>query len=157
MDIKERIRLSIDLVLHNFEAYRSSMVDIQGDRISFFFVSEEGIKRYDVTGWDDENIHCKFGIERTFTILERMLSSYNNHTFVKDGLLYNYTNNKLMAFDIRDAKRIRKLGHFVRTDFRIEDIAVLENGNILMCSRYYYEIGNKDIDRSYLYLLKDPR
>jgi fumarate reductase subunit D len=158
--IKERIRLSIDLYYEIFgnhsDTFRSSIVDIDGDRISFFHFTDESIKRFDVTGWDDENIYCKLSVKRPFTILERIPSSWNNRAFVKNGKLYAYSNNKLMVFDIRSGERIRKLGHFVRIDFRIKDIAVLENGNILMCS-HYYKLGVKYVAKHYLYLLKDPR
>ena len=110
-----------------------------------------------MTGYDNEKIYCQFSSERSFTILERMPRSWRDKVFVKNGKLYSYNDHKLMVFDIRSGKRMRKLGHFVRTDFRIEDIAVLENGNILMCLRHKHKLLGSDVDKSYLYLLKDPQ
>ena len=161
MDIKERIRLSIDLpfgIFPNFnDTFRSSIVDIDGDRISFFYFTKKGLKRYEVTGWNDEKIHCKLSAERSFTMLEQISSYWGHRSFVKNGNLYTFNEHKLMVFDIHNSEQIRKLGHFVRSEFKIQDITVLENGNILMCLLYRSNFADKNVNKSYLYLLKDPR
>lgn len=161
IDIKERIRLSIELhyeiYIDRNRNYGSSVVYIDGDRISFFHVSDKGVKRYDVTGWDDEKIFYKLSVERSFSMLERFPISWFKKSFVNNGKLYAYSDRQLIVFDVRFSDRIRKLGHFVRADCNIVDVVVLENGNILMCSWYDYEFGFKGEDISYLYLLKDPR
>ena len=63
-----------------------------------------------------------------------------------------------MVFDVRSNRRIRKLGHFVRMNYNINDMEVLEDGNILLCMRWKPEF-NRNQPRKYkhyLYLLKDP-
>jgi hypothetical protein len=164
--MEERIRLSIDL---NYEfnnldnkIYESSIIDVQDDKYTFFFVDYEDVARFDVTGWDEEKIYCTFIGARPFTILEAFTASghfiYDN--IVKNGKLYSYDENTLMVFDVRSKSKLRKLGHFVRMEYKIEDVAVLEDGNILLCVRSNLEDFN--IDRLkrrggyYLYLLKDP-
>jgi hypothetical protein len=84
---------------------------------------------------------------------------YHYHPFVKNGKLYSNLNNTLMVFDVRSNRRIRKLGHFVRMDYNIEDMEVLEDGNILLCVRWDPEdfgINRLNEEKYYLYLLKNP-
>jgi len=118
------------------------------------------IARFDVTGWDDENIYCKFGTARPFTILERLTQDYSFHrAFVKGGKLYCPGEHTLMVFDIRSNQKIRKLGHFVRMDYRIEDIAVLENGNTLLHMYWSQNLSKSHNNQSkrYLCLLENPQ
>jgi len=163
--LEERIRLSIDLNYRYYD-YRneindSSIVDIHEGKFAFCFLAHEEVSRYDVTRWDDEKIYCRFSALRPYTILEVMTASphYNYHTFTKNGKLYSNLNNTLMVFDIRSNRRIRKLGHFVRMDYNIEDMEVLEDGNILLCVRWVPEdfgINRLNVEKYYLYLLKNP-
>jgi hypothetical protein len=173
ISIEERIKLSIDLshsfYEHDNKIYESSIVDVHDDKFAFFFVDYEDVARFDVTGWDKEKIYCTFSGARPFTILEVFTASghfiYDN--IVKNGKLYSYDENTLMVFDVRSKSRIRKLGHFVRMDYRIEDIKILEDGNILACMQWRYDPDDFGLDRLnkglnkedrhyYLYLLKDP-
>ena len=162
--LQERIKLSIDLNYRYYD-YRnkineSSIVDVHDGKFAFFIVDYD-VARFDVTHWDDEKIYCKFSSARPFTILEIMTASshYNKGNFVKNGKLYSNLNNALMVFDIRSNRRIRKLGHFVRMDYDIEDMEVLEDGNILLCVRWDPEdfgINRLNAGQYYLYLLKNP-
>jgi len=92
VDIKEKIQLSVDLyteiLINEYGEYRTSVVDIDGDRISFFHVSGKGIKRYDVIDWDDENVYCELSVERSFTILEQLIDRWCNRVFTKNGCDY---------------------------------------------------------------------
>ncbi len=65
----------------------------------------------------------------------------------------------LMVFDIRSGTRIRKLGHFVRMDYRINDMAVADNGNILLYMSLFGAMKNEEgdyIQKLYMCLLKAP-
>ena len=162
--LQERIRLSIDLNYRFYyggsDIYESSIVDVHNGKIAFFFVDYDDVVRFDVTRWDDEKIYCTFSGARPFTILEVMTASphYRYRSFVKNGKLYSNLNNTLLVFDIRSNRRIRKLGHFVRMNYDIEDIAILEDGNILLCVRVDQDQGlsTPDKQKNYLYLLKNP-
>jgi hypothetical protein len=164
ISVEERIRLSIDLNYGFYNRdnriYESSIVDVHDDKFAFFFVDLDDVVRFDVTRWDNEKVYCKFSGARPFTILEVMTEShhYHYHTFVKNGKLYSNLNNTLMVFDIRSNRRIRKLGHFVRMNYEIEDMAVLEDGNILLCVRLDQDQGlsTPNKQKNYLYLLKNP-
>jgi hypothetical protein len=166
--LQERIKLSIDLN-YRFDDYRneiydSSIVDIHDGKIAFFFVDYldyDDIARYDVTRWDDEKIYCKYGNSRPFTILESVTGAprFYDDNFVKNGKFYCRNDHTLMVFDVRSNRRIRKLGHFVRMDYDIEDMAALEDGNILLCVRRDPEdfgINRLNAGQYYLYLLKNP-
>ena len=166
--LQERIKLSIDLNYQFYdyrnEIYDSTIVDIHDGKFAFFIVDPpdyDGIARFDVTGWDDQKIYCKFSSTRPFTILEVITASshYNKGTFVKNGKLYSNLNNTLMVFDIRSSRRIRKLGHFVRMDYDIEDMEVLGDGNILLCVQRNLEDfakSHSNENKYYLYLLQNP-
>ena len=157
---EERIRLSIDRYYHYNDIYETSMVDIHNKQISFFRIYYDDIARFDVTGWDDENIYCKFGTARPFTILEQMIKDFYFHrAFVKGGKLYCPGEHTLMVFDIRSNQKIRKLGHFVRMDYRIEDIAVLDDGNILLYMYWSQNLSKSHNNQSkrYLCLLENPQ
>jgi hypothetical protein len=161
---EERIRLSIDLNFHFYGGdspiYESSIVDIHDGKIAFAFIERDEVVRYDVARWDDEKIYCKFSASRPYTILENITDrpGFYDPKFVKNGKLYCQGDNALMVFDIRSRGRIRKLGHFVRSDYGIADAAVLEDGNILLCIYRYQDTGenNSTSRRWYLSLLKDP-
>ncbi len=164
ISIEERIKLSIDLNYQYYyyynEIHESSIVDVHDGKIAFFFVNYDGIARFDVTGWDQEKIYCRSGVSRPFTILENVTgtpASYDRK-FVKNGKFYCYDYNTLLVFDIRSNRRIRKLGHFVRMDYNIQDIGVFENGNILLCTRWgpEYVRDLSEEQKNYLYLLKNP-
>ena len=163
-ELEERIRLSIDLNYHfsygGNKIYDSSIVDIHDGKFAFFFVDDADVARFDVIRWDDEKIYCKFSSARPFTILESVTGAprFSDDKFVKNGKLYCYDDHTLMVFDIRSNRRIRKLGHFVRMYYDIYDIAVLEDGNILLCVRLDQDQGlsTPDKQKYYLYLLKNP-
>jgi len=163
IELGERIRLSIDLN-YNFHygdnnIYESSIVDVQDRKFSFFCANYDGVVRFDVIRWDDEKIYCKYSSSRPFTILESMTGAidFNNDNFVKNGKFYCRNDHTLMVFDIRSNRRIRKLGHFVRMDYDIEDIAVLEDGDILLSVGWNTEFLKRSYARKYyLYLLKNP-
>ena len=181
VELNERVKLTVDVNYgyhHFYSSWRSdnlfcenTHVDIDGDKISFCLLDEGGIQRYDVVKWDEEYIYCKFRDERPFTFLEQMFSlvtTDNDPWFLQDGKLYVYENQKLMVFDIR-SNSIRKLGHFerLREDYRIRDIEVLDNGDILLCAETEKRIITKSPDpnrkyddyfirKGYLSLLKNP-
>ncbi len=163
IELQERIKLSIDLNYRfhfgDNDIYESSIVDVQDGKFAFFFVDYDDITRFDVTRWDDEKVYCRFSGARPFTMLEVMTASrrYNYSTFVRNGKLYSLQNDTFMIFDIRSNRRIRKLGHFVRMDYEIDDMAVLEDDNILLCVRWNPEfLTRSDEQKNYLYLLKNP-
>jgi len=162
ISMEERIRLSIDLTYrfhYGTQIYESSIVDIHDGKIAFFSASQRDVARFDVTSWDNEKVYCRFSAARPFTILEGIAGTpgRNDRIFVKDQKLYCYEDEQLMVFDVRSDRRIRKLGHFVRMDCNIEDIAVLEDGKILLCARWNKPWGkNRLRDRRYLYLLENP-
>ena len=161
--LEERIRFSIDLSYrfyygsNNF--YESSIVDVHDAKFAFFFVDYDDIVRFDVIRWDDENIYCQLSGTRPFTILESMTGAtrFYNDKFVKNGKLYCRNDHTLMVFDIRSNRRIRKLGHFVRMEYKIRDMAILEDGNILLCVEWNPEVFTRPEEQEYyLYLLKNP-
>jgi len=162
--LQERIRFSIDLNyrFYNYrnDIYKSSIVDTYDDKIAFVFIDWDDVVRFDVTRWDEEKIYCRFSTSRPFTILEGVTGTPDRFgpRFVKNGNLYCYANSTLLVFDIRSNRRIRKLGHFVRMDYDIEDIAVLEDGNILLGMRWDPELVRNRFNerKNYLYLLKNP-
>ena len=167
IDIEERIKLSIDLNYRFYyddsSIYESSIVDVQDGKFAFFFVDTfnyDDVARFDVIRWDDEKIYCKFSNSRPFTILESMTGAdrFNRENFVKNGKFYCRNDHTLMVFDIRSNRKIRKLGHFVRMSYEIDDIAVLEDGNIVLCTRQDYDLADRHSKepKTYLYLLKNP-
>jgi hypothetical protein len=165
IDIEERIKLSIDLNYRFHHGgntlYESSIVDIHDGKFAFFFVDFDEVVRFDVIRWDDEKIYCKFSNSRPFTILESVTAAprFYNDNFVKNGKLYCYDEHTLMVFDVRSNRRIRKLGHFVRMDYDIEDMAVLEDDNILLSVQWDPEdfgTNRLNVNKYYLYLLKNP-
>ncbi len=165
ISIEEQIKLSIDLnyafPLGRNDIHKSSIVDIHDGKIAFFRVSQEDIARFDVVRWDQEKIYCKFSSARPFTILESIGGLDFLATFVKGGNLYCYGQGTLLVFDVRSNRGIRKLGHFVRMDYRIEDIAVLNDGNILLCIEWERNFDSdpykpRKPSKSYLCLLKNP-
>ena len=164
IELEERIKLSIDLNYRFYygsnNIYEASIVDIHDDKIAFAIVEHDDIARYNVTRWDDEKVYCRFSTSRPFTILEGLTGPAGrfNPRFVKYGKLYCYDVCTLLVFDVRSKRRIRKLGHFVRTYYNIDDIAVLEDGNILLCVRWDQEFirDRSKEDKYYLYLLKNP-
>jgi hypothetical protein len=88
-----------------------------------------------------------------------MPGGYHFYKYVKNGSLYIYGGNKLLVFDVRSDGGIRKLGHFVRGRYAIEDVEVLDNGNMLLSVWRFPEIGKPraPVEESFVYLLKDPR
>ncbi|MHC4741820.1 MAG: MFS transporter [Planctomycetota bacterium] len=134
---EEVVKLSIDLNCrfptgHNL-IYKSSVVDIHDGRIGFVNAYDQDIGRFDVIRWDEDKVYCRLTAARSFTPLEVMTEfDYFGPHFVKNGKLYKYGDASLMVFDIRSNRRIRKLGHFVRMKYPIEDVAVLDDGNILL-------------------------
>lgn len=163
LDVMERIEFSIDIVNRVNPNYNMthSRVDIVGDKISFCRFSKAGIVRYDVDRWDDKSIYGAVRDGRPFTLLEQMFSGVYewNNSFVQDGKLYIYGDQKLMVFDIR-SERIRKLGHWerIRDDFTIRDVEILDDGNILLTAseRQRYDNGKQWEWKRHLYLLKNP-
>ncbi len=158
ISIEEKIKLSIDWYYCNY-IHEASIVDVHDGKFAFFFVDYDDIARFDVTRWDKENIYCRFSTVRSLTILEGMTGALERRkAFVKNGRLYCSGDKTLLVFDIRSNRRIRKLGHFVRMNYDIEDIAVLENGNILLCVLWGSDfVRSRSNERKYyLYLLKNP-
>lgn len=179
INIKEQIKLTIDLNYRYYHIYnnwqnrenfsRYSLTDTSEDKISYCLLNETEISRFDVIKWDDQYIYCKFRDQRPFTFLEQMFGQVNEYDsyFVQDGKLYAYEDHKLMVFDIR-SDRIRKLGHFERLseNYRILDIEVLDNGDMLLNSMNKIKYGEKKVEGGYLYdylekknyltLLKNP-
>jgi hypothetical protein len=143
--------------------YDSSIVASNDDRIAFFCASQRDIARFDVVGWDDDKIHCSFGTARPYTILESMARSFgpDNQAFVRGQKLYVKEGQQLMVFDVCSYNRIRKLGHFYRMDCYIEDVAVLEDGRLILCAlwnKWERRFGKMRRDRTrYLYLLENPQ
>jgi len=166
IDTEDRIRLSIDLAYRYYHGddhfYDSSTVDVQDGKIAFFGRSDRGITRFDVTRWDDEKVYCKFSTARPFTILETMLRPFggrDDRVFVQDRKLYLAVGSQLMVFDVRSDSRIRKVGHFARMDCRIEDVAVLEDGRLLLCTWSHAGPGGRNAseEQRHLYLLENPK
>jgi hypothetical protein len=166
ISMEERIKLSIDLRYRfrddDNDIWDSSIVDVKDSKISFFSVSQRDVARFDVTRWDDEKIYCRFSTARPFTILERISQSFGPHDrkFVKSQKLYVQENQQLMVFDVRSDRKIRKLGHFYRMDCHIEDVAVLEDGKLLLCAwwnKWNKRFGRRRREKTrYLYLLENP-
>ena len=166
---EERIRLSIDLAYRfgyrDDHIYDTSIVDIRDGKIAFFGVSERDIARFDVTRWDDEKIYCKFSVARPFTALETVVSQYAGHDdrmFVQDQKLYLAAGQQLMVFDVSSHRRIRKVGHFTRMDCNVQDVAVLEDGRVLLCAVFQAleaSLGGKNTSgkQMHLYLLENPK
>jgi hypothetical protein len=162
LDLQDRIRLS--LVMAGRYQYRGGevVVDEQSDPVSYVLISaHEGIDRYVFQKVENESVIFKRLDGRRFTILETLFGSvfayWGNPQFIQDGKLYLSSGNTLMVFDVA-GPRIRKLGHFQRVSYKyaIEDVKVVENGNILLLSRY--DVGQgEDLKRTcILQLLKNP-
>ena len=134
--IRDRIRLSIDAMRYGrYYWSTSSLIHTDNDNTLFAMVSRNDIARYDVIKWDQESIYCQFRDARPFTFLEQRASIHAfSRGFVQGGNLYVHEDQSLMVFDIGTKRAIRKLGHFERISnaFSIEDIEVLDNGNILI-------------------------
>lgn len=170
--MEQRIKLSIDWNHWRYEfsgigrMFNNTITDRNDDTIYFYVLSEVSYKQYELSRYevirrDDQNIYCRFVNSRPFTFLERLFGNMYDHlgSFVHDGKLYFYTYQKLMVFDIR-SQRIRKLGHFERVShyFDIKDVAVLEDGNILMSAVTggHEHIDGQVVWRGSLYLLENP-
>lgn len=163
IDLEAKIKLSIDLYYSPFypfnKMYKYSIVDVWNKAIYFYLYSYGHILRYEVTRWDADNIYCQLKTTRPLTIVEGNFNELNFHdSFVKGGKLYCPGNDTLMVFDIRIDNRIRKLGHFVRINYEISDIAVAENGDILLCTSLWKELNGVDdyLHKKYLCLLEAP-
>ena len=162
--IRERVRLSLDLAARRKNSWNlrhvpnSSLVSDNDGKMRFARVTWDGLARYDVLGWDENAIRCQFRDARAF--LFEQFSSHDGH-FLLDGKLYLFSRNTLLVFDMLADRGIRKLGHLQRfsDSFCIEDIAVEENGNILLLSRQLQKYGAESrayLSKSTLYLLKGP-
>lgn len=162
ISMEDKIKLSIDYIYNYPKMYESSIVDIQDNKILYCHIlTDEIITCSEVINYDDEYIYCRNIASRRITILEEMLESryLPYETFVKDGKFYLKGTHSLMVFDIRSNNRIRKLGHFVRMDYRINDMAVAENGNILIYMSLPGAMKNEEGDylqKLYMCLLKAP-
>lgn len=164
--IAETIKLSVDLRYRLYDLdndiYRFSMVDAYNDKIAFFSVSDDEIMRFDVIRRDEKTAYCKFSNSRPFTILEAVTgygytTGFRERTFVENGRLYIPGQNTLLVFDIRGGHGVRNLGHFVRMDWNISDVAALEDGRVLLYAWWSgLERGDSEKDKRYLYLLENP-
>jgi hypothetical protein len=141
---------------------RHSLVDVTGNKVAFCLFSGEDVARYDVVKWDNDYVYCMFRDARPFFLLEQMFRQIDERdtSFVQNGRLYAYEEQKLVVFDIR-SDRLRKLGNWERLsqDFHIRDIAVLDNGNILLRAdngKYLSKNKKQWEAKKYLYLLKNP-
>ncbi|MBN1972886.1 MAG: hypothetical protein JW787_04560 [Sedimentisphaerales bacterium] len=158
---QEKIVLSIDRFYNARNMYESSIVDIFNGEISFYGYnfSTDCFQRYEVMYREPYVIKCRLKESRQSTFLEGLTKQRMNKTFVKNGKLYCVADNTLMVFDIHPDKGIRKLGHFVRLDYRIEDMAVLEDGNMVLHLRWdhlFSPANSVEKEKNYLYLLKGP-
>ena len=161
ISVEEKIKLSIDYFYYSPNMYESSIVDIYEGKITFFpILNNNKIMRTEVVKYDDEYIYCKYTASRSATILEEKLDfGYTSYdSLVKNGKFYLKGRCTLMVFDIRSGTRIRKLGHFVRMNQSIHDMAVAENGNILLYMSLWNDLKNKDdiLLKQYLCLLESP-
>lgn len=166
IDLKERIRFSIDLNFNLLFKNETSFtdrtsVDMYDNQIYFYFDSMEGISRYKVNNWNKDYIYCEYQNSRPITAIEAILGerSWQLGSFVQDGKYYLYQGRRLMVFDVR-SDRIRKLGHFERIskDFRIEDLEVLDDGRIVMSAitgQRKFGDGRSET-MGVLYLLENP-
>ena len=160
VDIRERVKLSIDLAVRYFprRIHSASLVSDYDQKMRFALVTGDRLARYDVLDWNQEKVHCQFRDARAFFFGG---SSWDGDYFVQDGKFYLHNWNTLMVFDIRADHGIRKLGHFQRYSdtFSIGDIGVEENGNIVLFSTPVSEFyDDRDLlrARSTIYLLKAP-
>lgn len=165
VDARERVRLSLDLLARPryrrwdpSSIHKATLVLDSEGQMSFIKLVRKGVARYDVLGWDQREIFCQLRDRRNFFYEE--FSSHEPH-FVMDGKLYIYNRNTLIVLDVLADRGIRKLGHLQRfsKDFRIYDIAVEEDGNILLLSGQLQQYGDKSgqyTAKSTLYLLKTP-
>lgn len=157
----ERIKSSIDYHIANIlgdsqRSFNYSCVDIHNDKIAFIVHGEDNFTRCEVTRWDDKSIYFKITAVRDFTILENTFgSNWWYHTFVKDGRFYAWSKHDLLVFDIRSSGGIRKLGHFIRAQTEIEDVLVLDDGNILLALEHEKIKNMGDMEHT-LALLKKP-
>ncbi len=169
LDIQDRIQLSIDLVFwpggefryHGLDFDSFTWVDAHEDAFRFVSLDRQGIHCFDVLEWNQEEIVCERHSYRPFTWLEEF-RRHEPH-FVKHGRLYTYSWDKLMVFDLRSDRGVRKLGHFQRLqmEFRISDVLPEENGNILLFRERWHSIeSDTEQHNEYfkdIYLLKGPR
>lgn len=160
VDIRQRVKLSVDLAagIYGGRLHQETLVSDSNDKMRFASAIENGMARYDVLGWDREEIQCRFRDARRFLFGG---DSWGNDSFVHAGRYYVHNWNTLMVFDIRADHGIRKLGHFQRFSdtFEIGDIGVEENGNIVLFSnplRKYDEETLEPVHTSTIYLLKAP-
>lgn len=165
LDTQDRIRLSLGLV-GRYQYHRGDIVvNNQSDPVSYVLVSYEGIARYEFEKAVNETVIFKRRDERPFTVLETLFGGRYGHGagymmaphFIHDGKLYSCSYNRLMVFDVA-GPRIRKLGHFERVSntYGIEDVKVVENGNILLLSEYDEGQGEGLKRTVFLQLLKNP-
>lgn len=160
LDVQDRIRSSLGLASRRWYRGGDIVVNEQSDPVSYVLISHEGIDRYTFDKVENENAIFNRLDERPFTLLENLFGSvyYDMRScFIQDGKLYLCSGSKLMVFDV-EGPRIRKLGHFARISYRygIDDIKVVEDGNILLLSRYDEGQG-EDLKRTvFLQLLKNP-
>ncbi len=161
LDPQDRIRLSIGLASRYQHRGGKVVINEESDPVSYVLVSHSGIARYEVTGFDDKIITLNRRDERPFTLLETLFGGVEGYSrnpyFIQDGKLYSWSGNKLMVFDV-EGPRIRKLGHFERMSYKyaIEDVKVVENGNILLLSRHDDKQGETFVRTGFLQLLKNP-
>ena len=163
LDMQDRIRLSLGLVSRYQYRGGDVVVNDQSDPASYVLVSDDGIARYEFEKAETETVIFKRRDERPFTVLETLFGGrygYGYRTdphFICDGKLYSRSYNRLMVFDVA-GPRIRKLGHFERVSntYGIEDVEVVENGNILLLSTYDEGQGEGFKRTVFLQLLKNP-
>ncbi|MFC1760973.1 hypothetical protein ACFL6U_02710 [Planctomycetota bacterium] len=189
LTMHDRIRLSIDLVFNpNNVGYRllgwhrrlivgrdKTLVEMNRDTIRFATLDQRydgwslrnnRLLCYEVTDWNENEIHCQLHSQRPFTFWENLSGnrSWRRYYFVQGGHIYLYNSTNLMVFDITGPRGLRKIGHFERLtpDFEIEEIFVEDNGNILLFNEQP-EIHRTETSQAgdhraeTIYLLKGPQ
>lgn len=172
LDIRDHIRLSIDLSVwlsgpyyrhfqHELGFERFSLVDIDSETIRFATIAGKKIHCYEVLDWDQESMRCRLHSTRHYNWWEPFHQSQPH--FVRDGKFYTYGWDRLLVFDLRSKRGLRKLGHFQRLhrDFHISQVLVVEDGNILLFNERWKPIeigGQRDHERFLdIILLKNPQ
>ncbi len=162
LDIEDRIKLSIDWNYNYENFYGDSIVDEVNGKISFFLDDYSGgLLCYDVVRWDKKNIYCQKRTSRPLTVLEEVVGqqSWRRLIYIKNGRLYWWGSHTLIVFDIRTNQKITKLGHFVRMDYNIDDLAVSDDGNILLYMSLLTKVNGERnyLQKKYLCLLEAPK
>ena len=151
IDPSVRIPLSIEMGSWGANLYHS-----HEGHLGYILSYDNAVSRYDIEV-DDGLIRGYLRDERAFSLLEQHGGNWFRRRWLQDGQLYLQAEHRIMVFDV-SGPRIRKLGHYERYAHSIEDMKVLDNGDILLLSRSEEGPGSQDYqDQFYLQLLKNPK